>query len=122
MSNVMQHGKVKVPSLQFESRGGSARTLSPFWGHGRRSHAKGTRARWAQARVVGAASCHMVACGASGAPASRAMQVALKAHRGKFREGRPGGLALATMHNKSANTDRGTAGFACLRAAGCLQR
>jgi hypothetical protein len=25
-------------------------------------------------------------------------------------------------HNKSANTDRVTAGFACLRASGCLQR
>jgi hypothetical protein len=37
----------------------------------------------------------------------------------------PGPAAFAVHHgsyNSSANTDRVTAGFACLRASGCLQR
>lgn len=42
----------------------------------------------------------------------------------KLRVVQPGWLALAApaAHNRSAKTDRVTAGFACLRASACLQR
>ena len=101
----MQHGKAKVTSLRFESRGIGARFLSLFWGHRGLAHAQDTRARWAQDRVVGAATCHAVLGVASGTPASRPMRVALKGHRSKFGMGVRAWLALAAMHNWSAHTD-----------------
>ena len=99
------------------SRSGESRARAAGVGTGRR-HGFGEAARRAMPVGAGAAaSACLVGARATGLPALLVASRAMPPFSCLNRVG-----TTTASHNKSVNTDRVTAGFACLRASGYLQR